>query len=82
MTWFNENKNDLENENPNLTPVELTKLGMRKFKGLNTQLTDNEKISKKRKLTDEIPINETDNSDGKSKTSGVNKLAKFGFSKN
>lgn len=70
MPWFESNKDQLKEENPDATDSELIKIGMRQFKTLNSYSTPRG-VSEKRKLDE-----------GEKGGSGVSKLARFGFVKN
>lgn len=73
MNWFKENKEDLIEQHPEATPAELTKFGMRIYKGLTASGSSmTPPSSGKRKLND---------SGSEEKTPVVSKLAKFGFGK-
>lgn len=66
--WHKENKVKLQSEKPDLTPAELTKYAMGKYKTIFSSGTD--AISIKRKI-----------GDGATDQSGIAKLAKFNFNK-
>lgn len=70
MPWFEINRSQLKEENPNATDSELIKIGMKQFKTLNSGLTPRG-TGEKRKLED-----------SEESGSGVSKLARFGFVKN
>ncbi|XP_053687150.1 WD repeat and HMG-box DNA-binding protein 1 [Sabethes cyaneus] len=70
MPWFESNKEQLKQENPDASDAELTKIGMRQFKTLHGSSSLPRVSSEKRKLDD-----------GERGESGVAKLAKFGFTK-
>ncbi|XP_055601577.1 WD repeat and HMG-box DNA-binding protein 1 [Uranotaenia lowii] len=78
IVWFESNKDQLKQDNPDATESELIKIGMRQYKTLNngvstprSSATSQNGTAEKRKL-DESEKKET----------GVAKLAKFGFVKN
>lgn len=70
MSWFQEHRESLLTEYPDATPADLTKHGMRRFKAISAESSPTTVAGSKRKLSAE-----------EGKTSGVSKLAKFGFSK-
>lgn len=74
MDWFKVNKEDLINEYPEATPAEITKYGMRIYRGLATpgSSSNTPQSSGKRKLNE---------SGSDEKTPVVSKLAKYGFGK-
>ena len=72
VDWYSRNKSALETENPDLTPSELTRHSMRKFKELKTKYPEN---GQKRKLDDEADESPVTNAPKQSK------LSAFAFSK-
>lgn len=69
--WFKENKAKLQNENPNATPQEITKLSVRKHKSVfinNTQKEDRIASGKRKSEDSQLEC-------------GISKLAKFGYTK-
>lgn len=53
IDWFTRNKSVLEEQNPDLTPSELTRTGVRMFKSVQTKNGTQAEGSQKRKLDDE-----------------------------
>lgn len=68
MQWFNERKDGLQKENPNLSSDELMKFAMNEFRSKRSTIGD---TNCKRKI-----ISDDDN-----EQSGVSKLARFSFNK-
>lgn len=82
MVFYNENKAVFESENPGLTPAELTKFAMNKFRQMHpaksngTTVDSNDDTNKSKSSTAKRKINTEDN-----ERSGIAKLAKFSFKK-
>lgn len=82
MVFYNENKADFERENPDLTPAELTKFAMNKFRQMyptksnGTTVNGNDDADKSKAPNAKRKINTDDN-----ERSGIAKLAKFSFKK-
>lgn len=81
MVFYSDNKADFERENPGLTPAELTKFAMNKFRQLypgksNGTTTENNVDGKSNVPSAKRKINTEDNPG-----SGIAKLAKFSFKK-
>lgn len=85
--WFAQNKATLQSEFPDLIAAELTKQAMRRYKAMKADGKDLSAgvVSHKRKLTDDAEADAApigDGSDmGAKVSSGVAKLARFGFAK-
>lgn len=70
--WFQTNRAELTEQNPELETSELTKIGMNRYKELySSKTTFDESVSLKRKL----------NGTEKKENDRTSKLAKFGFNK-
>lgn len=76
MEWYKEIQSDLKEDNSDLTPAELTKLAMSKYK----QLFPAESKTYTNGSSDNTP-NNTGKRKSNDKQSGIAKLAKFNFSK-
>lgn len=81
MVFYNDNKAEFERENPTLTPSELTKFAMNKFRQMypgktNGMTTNGDDASKSSVPSAKRKINTVDSS-----LSGTAKLARFTFKK-
>ncbi|XP_059050858.1 WD repeat and HMG-box DNA-binding protein 1 [Achroia grisella] len=77
VDWFSRNKQTLEQQQPELTPSELTRHGVRMFKSIQTKANNNETNGQKRKIDD---LTETSDPPVTS-ASKQSKLSAFAFQK-
>ncbi|XP_049875326.1 WD repeat and HMG-box DNA-binding protein 1 [Pectinophora gossypiella] len=84
MDWFARNKTTLEQENPELTPSELTKHGVRAFKALQTKNVPKDDTNKAKNGTPETNKRKLDEVNGDTPVSSApkqSKLSAFAFAK-
>lgn len=87
MNFYKENRSDFERENPDLTPAELTKFAMNKFKQLypdksgNDTNTDESSKSAQNGKYSAPNAKRKINTDDQTERSGIAKLARFSFKK-
>lgn len=87
MNFYKENRENFEQDNPNLTPAELTKVAMSKFKQLypdksnGTTTTTNESTKAQSGKYNAPNAKRKINTDDHTERSGIAKLARFSSKK-